>query len=133
MEQLSAKWQPGAQLVGRLLMAAIFVHEGMAKLAGYAAAARYAEAFGVPAALLPPAIAIEIGCGLLIALGLFTRAAALLLAVFCVVTAALFHARFGEINQLLHFEKNLAIAGGFLLLAVAGPGPISFEGIRRKS
>lgn len=109
-------------LVGRLLLAAIFVHEGFAKLGNYAGSVAYATAFGVPAGMLPLAIAAELGCGLLIALGLYARIAALVLAGFCAATALIFHTKFGDINQLLHFEKNLAMAGGLLLLALVGPG-----------
>ena len=117
-----AKLEPAGLLAGRLLMATIFLHEGVAKLANYAGSAAYARAFGVPDKLLPLAIATELGCGLLIALGLFTRAAALVLAGFCLFTAAVFHSKFAEVNQLLHFEKNLAMAGGLLVLAVSGAG-----------
>ena len=112
-------------LVGRLLLAGIFLHEGVAKLGNYAGAVTYAKAFGVPEALLPLAIATELGCGLLIALGLYARAAAMVLAGFCVATALLFHTKFGDRNQLLHFEKNLGLAGGFLMLSMAGPGRLS--------
>lgn len=101
-------------LIGRLLLATLFLHEGFAKLVNYAAAAAYSKAFGVPGTLLPLAIAAETGCGFLIVLGLYARAAALVLSVFCAATAVLFHAKLGERSQLLHFEKNLAIAGGFL-------------------
>jgi putative oxidoreductase len=117
-----AALEPVGLLVGRLLLATIFLHEGAAKLGDFAAAAAYARAFGVPETLLPLAIAVELGCGLLIALGLYARAAALMLAGFCVATAVLFHTKFAERNQLLHFEKNLAIAGGFLVFAMTGPG-----------
>ena len=120
-----ARLEPAGLLVGRLLIATIFLHEGVAKLGNYAGSAAYARTFGVPEQLLPLAIAAELGCGLLIALGLFTRLAALVLAGFCVFTAAVFHTKFGEINQLLHFEKNLAMAGGLLVLAVCGPGRLS--------
>ena len=114
--------QSTALLVGRLLLATIFLHEGIAKLGNYAGAVAYTKAFGLPAELLPVAIAVELGCGLLIALGLYARAAALLLAGFCLFTAAVFHTKFGDRNQLLHFEKNLAMAGGLLVLAACGPG-----------
>ena len=87
-----------------------------AKLTGYSAAVAYMQAFGVPGQLLPLAIAVELGCGLLILLGYHTRAAALVLAGFCVAAAVLFHTKFGDRNQLLHFEKDLAIAGGLLVL-----------------
>jgi putative oxidoreductase len=111
-----------AALCGRLLLAAIFLHEAWAKLAAYDAALAYMKAFGVPEALLPAAIAVELGCGLLIVVGYQTRAAALLLAGFCVATAVLFHTRLGDRNQLLHFEKDFAIAGGFLVLFAHGAG-----------
>ena len=114
--------ESSALLAGRLLLATIFLHEAFVKMGNYAGAAAYSRAFGVPDALLPLAIATELGCGLLIALGLYSRVAAVLLAGFCLVTAALFHTKFAEANQMLHFEKNLAMAGGLLVLAVCGPG-----------
>ena len=123
--------QSGVLLVARLLLAAIFVHDGFFKIANYAAAAAYSRAFGVPDQLLPLAIVIEIGCGLLIALGLYTRAAAVLLAGLCLFTAAVFHTKFGDRNQLIHFEKNLAMAGGFLVLAVWGGGRFALERLFR--
>jgi putative oxidoreductase len=122
---LIAPWEPVVLLLGRLLLAAIFLHEGVAKLQAYEAAVAYAQAFGVPGRLLPLAIVAELGGGLLIALGYWTRAAAFVLAGFCVATAVIFHTKAG---QLLHFEKNLAMAGGFLALMVAGPGRLSLEG-----
>lgn len=125
-------WQQALLLAGRLLLAWIFLHEGYVKLASYAGAVRYAEAFGVPGWTLPAAIAIEIGCGLAVALGLFARPAALVLALFCLATAAIFHTKIAETNQLLHLEKNLAIAGGFIVLAVWGPGRLSLDALVRK-
>lgn len=121
-----------ALLGGRLLLAAIFLHDGLGKLDNYALAAAYTKAFGVPESLLPIAVAVELGCGLMIALGFFTRAAALMLAAFCMFTAAVFHTKFTDRNQLLHFEKDLAIAGGMLVLAVAGAGRLSIERLWRR-
>ena len=94
---------------------------------GFEGAVRYAEASGVPGALLPLAIALEIGGGAMILTGLLTRPSALLLSGFCLFTAALFHAKAGDRNQLLHFEKNLALAGGFLALACRGAGAWSLD------
>jgi putative oxidoreductase len=111
-----------AALAGRLLLAPIFLHEAWSKLTGYSAALTYMQAFGIPGQLLPLAIAVELGCGVLILCGYYTRAAALLLAGFCLATAALFHTKFGDRNQLLHFEKDLAIAGGLLVLFAHGGG-----------
>ena len=118
-----------AILVGRLLMAAIFLHESIVKLGAFDRAAAYAEAFGLPSVLVMIAIAVEMGCGLMLALGLFARAAALALTAFCLITAAIFHADFTQVNQLLHFEKNLAMAGGLLVLAINGPGPFSLASV----
>ena len=133
MDPKAIVWEPATLLAGRLLLAWIFVHEAIVKLGSYAGAVRYAEAFGVPGWSIPAAIAVEIGCGLAVAVGLFTRAAALVLALFCLATAAIFHTKFGDTNQLLHFEKNLGLAGGFLVLAVRGAGPLSIERLWRGS
>src|SRR6516162_2557602 len=114
--------QAFGQLLGRLLLVAIFVHEGVTLIGGYASAAAYMQGFGVPGALLPAVIALQLVAGLLIAVGALTRLAALALAAFCVLTAILFHWNFAQRGELLHFEKDLAIAGGFLLLAACGPG-----------
>jgi putative oxidoreductase len=121
-----------AALAGRLLLAAIFLHEAYAKLTAYSAAVAYSEAFGVPGQLLPLAIAAEVGCGLLIVIGYQTRAAALVLAGFCVVTAAVFHTKLGVRNELLHFEKDLAIAGGFLVLFAHGAGAWALDAIMQR-
>jgi putative oxidoreductase len=121
-----------AALAGRLLLAAIFLHEAWSKLTGYSGALAYMQAFGLPGQLLPLAIATEMGCGLLVVLGFYTRAAALILAGFCVATAVLFHINLGDRNQLLHFEKDLAIAGAFLVLFAHGSGAWSFDALLKR-
>jgi putative oxidoreductase len=121
-----------AALVGRLLLAAIFLHEAWSKVAGYAVALAYMQVYGLPGQLLPLAIATELGCGLLIVLGFYTRAAALILAGFCVATAVLFHINLSDRNQLLHFEKDLAIAGAFLILFARGSGAWSLDAISKR-
>lgn len=121
-----------AALVGRLLLAAIFLHEAWSKLTGYAGALAYMEVYGLPGPLLPLAIGTELGCGLLIVLGFYTRAAALILAGFCVATAVLFHINLGDRNQLLHFEKDLAIAGAFLVLFAHGSGAWSLDALLKR-
>jgi putative oxidoreductase len=121
---------PAAALVGRALLAAIFLHEAVSKLTAYSAALAYMRAFGVPGELLPFAIAVELGCGVLILCGYQTRAAALVLAVFCLATAVLFHRNLGDRNQLLHFEKDLAIAGGLLVLFARGAGAWALDALR---
>lgn len=109
-------------LLGRAMLAAIFILEGWSKLRGYGAAATYMARFGVSGALLPAVIAAELAGGVAILVGWQTRLAASLLAVFCILAAALFHTNFNDRSQLLHFEKDFAIAGGLLVLAIAGPG-----------
>jgi putative oxidoreductase len=109
-------------LAGRLLLVVIFLHEGWSILGNYAGAAAYMQKSGVPSLLLPAVIALQLGGGALIAAGIMTRFAALPFAAFCVLTAILFHWQFADRNQLLHFQKDLAIAGGFLVLACCGPG-----------
>jgi putative oxidoreductase len=109
-------------LAGRLLLVFIFLHESLSLLGNYAGAAAYMQKSGVPALLLPAVIALQLGGGALIAAGVMTRVAALSFAAFCVLTAILFHWQLADRNQLLHLQKDLAIAGGFLVLACCGPG-----------
>ena len=113
--------------IGRLLLAALFLLEGWSKLRGYDAAVAYMKRFGVPRALLPARIALDVGGGLMIAVGWQTRLAAAALAAFCILTAVIFHGNVADRSQILHFEKDLAIAGGFLVLAVAGAGRWSVD------
>ena len=109
-------------LAGRLLLVLIFLHEGFGIIGNYAGAAAYMQKSGVPSLLLPAVIALQLGGGMLIATGAMTRFAALLLAGFCMLTAVLFHWQFADRNQLLHFQKDLAMSGGFIVLACCGPG-----------
>lgn len=119
-------------LAGRILLAAIFFLSGTAKLGAYAATQQYMEAMGVPGALLPLVIAAEVGGGLALIAGLFTRTAAAGLAVFTVAAAVLFHGNGADQNESIHFLKNLAIAGGLLMLVAHGPGALSIDGWRAR-
>lgn len=114
-------------LMGRLLLAAIFVQSGFGKIAGYAGTAQYMEAAGVPSALLPLVIVLELAGALGIVLGWKTFWAALALAGFTLLAALLFHLQPGDQNQMIHFMKNLAIVGGLLVLAGSGPGAWSLD------
>ena len=109
----------GTQLTGRVLMSSIFILAGINKINGYAGTQAYMESMGVPGALLPLVILLEIGGGLAVLLGWQTRIAAFLLAGFSVLSALIFHANFGDQMQSILFMKNVAMAGGLLLL-VAG-------------
>lgn len=121
-----------AALAGRLLLAAIFIQAGYGKIMGYAGSAEYMQKFGVPGALLPLVIFTEIAGGILIAVGWQARLAAIALAGFTLVAALIFHSNFGDRNQSIHFMKNLAIAGGFLMLFAGGPGAWSIDGRRMR-
>jgi putative oxidoreductase len=114
-------------LLGRLGLSLIFIISGWGKIAGYAATQQYMESAGVPGALLPLVIALELGGGLAILAGVFTRWTALALAVFALASAALFHANLGDAAQAVNFWKNVAMAGGFLMLAAHGAGTLSVD------
>lgn len=120
-------------LLGRLGLSLIFIISGWGKIGGYAATQGYMDAMGVPGALLPLVIALELGGGLAILAGVATRWFAIGLAVFSVASAFLFHADFADQMQAISFWKNIAIAGGFLMLAAHGPGPLSLESRLRRN
>ena len=129
-------WYPAAEaaaVAGRCLLAALFLHEAWSKITAYSAAIAYAKAFGVPEQLLPIAIAVEVGCGVSILLGYYARAGALLLAGFCITTAIMFHWNWSNRNELLHFEKDLAIAGGLLVLFARGAGGWALDALRKRA
>ena len=116
-----------ADLVGRSLLASLFVISGLGKLAAYAGTAGYMESVGVPGALLPLVIALEVIGGLAIVAGYRTRIVASLLAAFSIASAVLFHSNLGDQIQQIMFLKNIAIAGGFILLASRGAGGWSVD------
>ncbi len=103
---------------GRSMLAAIFVLSGYAKISGYEGNLAYMASAGVPGFLLPGAIALELLGGLALIAGLMTRPVALALAVFSLVTAFAFHGNIGDQMQFILFFKNVAMAGGLLLLTV---------------
>ena len=115
--------------VGRILVAAIFILSGLAKIASPATTQGYIAAMGLPAPLLAylGAVAIEIGGGLLLLAGYRTQAIAAALAAFSVVTAFVFHHALADQNQMIHFMKNLAMAGGLLQFVAYGAGRISVD------
>ncbi|PZV40544.1 DoxX family protein [Mesorhizobium kowhaii] len=114
-------------LTGRLLLSLLFVHEGLELASHFEGAAKAMAALGVSSLLLITTIALQLGAGLSVGLGLLTRLGAVSLGLFCLATAALFHTNFASQNELLHFEKDLAIAGGMFALAIAGAGAISLD------
>ncbi len=123
---------PYCSLTGRILIAALFVVSGWGKIHGYAGTQAYMQSAGVPGSLLPWVILLELGGGIAIIAGVFTRPLALVLAGFSVVTGLLFHAGSAEAMQQIMFLKNLGLAGGFLFLAANGAGPISLDHLRQR-
>ena len=111
-----------AGLVGRILIAVFWIYFGYTKIGGIEGLQGYMGKFGVPAVLAWPVIILELVGGIMILLGFFSRYAALALALFCVVTAVIFHSELGDRTQLILFAKNFAMAGGLLLLVSNGPG-----------
>ncbi len=126
MNALFEKSAPWSDLIGRFLIALIFITSGWSKIGGFAATQGYMESMGVPGVLLPLVILTELGGGILIVLGLFTRYAALALAGFSILSGILFHGGADQMQQIL-FMKNLAMAGGFLFLVAHGAGRISLD------
>ena len=124
---MNTKLQAPAMATARVLMALIFVLSGLSKIGATDAIRGYMEAMGVPGVLLWPTIAFEIVAGLLVALGYQTRIIALLLSGFCLVSAVIFHHQFADQIQMIMFLKNIAMAGGFLLLTCVGPGSLSLD------
>ena len=122
-----------ADLAGRILIAVLFLTAGFGKISGYAGTQVYMQSHGLPGALLPLVIALEIGASALVIAGLWTRVAALALAAFSIAAALLFHANFGDAMQQINFMKNLAIAGGFLILAANGAGAWSVDARRARA
>lgn len=125
-------------LIGRLLLAWLFVPAGWGKIMGFAGAVGYATSAGLPMPQVGVAVglAIELIGGLMILLGLKTRWAALALAVFTLVAAFFFHNYWAmpeaqQMMQKINFDKNIAIVGGLLAFAAFGPGRFSLDGRHR--
>ena len=116
-----------ANVIGRSGLAVIFVMDGFSKLGGYSGTAAYMESVGVPGVLLPLVIALELGGGLALIAGLFTKPIAIALALFSVAAAILFHGDFSDQMQSILFMKNIGLAGGLVLLAAYGAGELSVD------
>lgn len=116
------------ELLARILLGLIFVIAGFSKIgAGYAGTAGYMDSMGVPGALLPLVIVVELIGGLMIISGFKVKWAAYALAGFTLVAAVIFHSNLGDQIQSILFVKNLSITGGLLLLATYGAGTLSID------
>jgi putative oxidoreductase len=121
-------------LLGRVLLSGIFVLSGLGKVAQPGATIAYIAATGLPLAQFAfvAAVLIELGGGIALILGYRTRLVATGLALFSLVTALAFHSALGDQNQLIHFLKNVAIAGGLLQVVAFGGGRFSLDARRSK-
>lgn len=127
-----------ALLVGRIALVALFLISGWAKLIDLAGTAGYLQSLGVPAPTLAAiaAAVVELGAAALIVVGFSTRLSALALLVFTAIATALAHAYWtvppGQQEiEFITFWKNVAVAGGLLMLAAMGAGRLSIDGLRR--
>ncbi len=119
-------------LIARILLAAIFLMGGFGKLGNVEGFAQFMASGGIPAFLAWPAILFEIIAGALLLIGFQTRWVALALAAFSLVTALLYHFAPSDQMQMTMFFKNLAMAGGYLALYVAGAGEYSVDAKHQK-
>lgn len=111
-------------VIARVLMAYIFIVAGWGKLTAYSATVGYMESMGVPSAMLPLTILVELGGGLALLFGFQARFAALGLGIFSLITAFLFH---GGVEDGINFMKNFAMAGGLFFLMLHGAGKFSVD------
>jgi putative oxidoreductase len=120
---------------GRFLIAVMFVLSGIGKIMAPEATQGYIASVGLPLPLLSYllAIIVELGGGILLLVGYQTRTVSLLIAVFTLATAVFFHANFADQNEMIHFLKNIAIAGGLLQVAAFGAGSISLDAGRLRA
>ena len=106
----------------RVLMSTLFLVSGTGKLGSPEQTAEYMEAYGVPGYLLYPAAALEIGGGMMLLAGIHTKWLSRVLAGWCLLTAMIFHTDLQDQTQKIMMMKNMAMAGGFLVLADTNPG-----------
>ena len=115
------------EFIGRLLLSALFLIEGFGKISMQENVITYMEDYGVPGILFVPATVLEILFPLLLIVGYKTKWAASVMALFTFTVAIIFHTDFSEGMQMIFFLKDLAIAGGFMIIVAYGPGKISLD------
>ncbi len=123
MKQLQDMAHPFA----RVLMAFVFIMAGTGKLGNVEGFGQYMATGGIPAILAWPAVLFEIAAGLALLVGFQARLAGLALAVFCLVTALLYHMQPDDQMQMTIFVKNIGLAGGYLMFFVYGAGKYSLD------
>lgn len=118
--------------IGRIMLAAVFIISGAFKLADLSGTSTYMTSVGLPSSMALPTALFEIIGGLMIVLGIFTRLTALAFAIFCLLTALLFHRETADPVQAAMAFKNIAIAGGFLCLFAYDQKSWSFDSYRTR-
>lgn len=126
------KMVPIGDLIGRILLASIFIFAAIGKIMNYHGTAMFMAAYGVPTALLPIVIAVEILGGLAIIVGLWTRWAALVLALFSALAIVIFHRTFNTANEQIVTLAEVSFTGGLLVLAVNGSSCLSLDAWRKR-
>jgi len=115
------------EFLGRVLLSTLFLVEGIGKISMQEDVIMYMENYGVPEILFVPAIILEILFPLLLIIGYKTKLSALIMALFTLTVAIIFHTDFSEGMQMIFFLKDIAIAGGFMIIVAYGPGKISLD------
>ena len=115
------------ELIGRILLSALFLIEGIGKISMQEDVMMYMENYGIPGILFIPAVILEILFPLLLIVGYKTKLAAFVMALFTFTVAIIFHTDFSKGMEMVFFLKDLAIAGGFLMIFVYGPNKISLD------
>ena len=115
------------EFIGRLLLSALFLIEGIGKISKQEDVIMYMEDYGVPEILFVPATVLEILFPLLLIVGYKTKWVASVMALFTFTVAIIFHTDFSEGMQMIFFLKDLAIAGGFMIIVAYGPSKISLD------
>ena len=115
------------ELIGRIFLSVLFLIEGIGKLFTQEQVITYMEDYGVPGILFIPAVVVEILFPLLLIVGYKTKLVASVMTLFTLTVAIIFHTDFSEGMQMIFFLKDLAIAGGFMIILVYGPSKISLD------
>ena len=137
---MNTQLQNTTVLVGRILLGLLFVLSGFSKIAGFDGTVGYIASQGLPMPKLVAALTVlvELGGGLALIVGFYTRQAALILAVFTLLAGFIFHNFWAadatsKMMQQINFMKNLSISGGMLILAAFGPGSLGLDARRRQA
>ena len=115
------------EFIGRVLLSVLFLIEGIGKISVQENVVMYMEDYGVPGILFVPATILEILFPLFLIVGYKTKWAASIMALFTFTVAIIFHTDFSEGMQMIFFLKDIAIAGGFMIIVAYGPGKISLD------